>query len=193
MILPCCYLAPVSHYSAFYRADEVRLEVCDHFSKQTLRNRCVIAGPDGPLPLTIPLVKPQNPHCPISEIRISDHGNWRHLHWNALKSAYGQSPFFEYYEEDFRPFYEPDWEFLVDYNLDLLQCVCQLIDIQSSLRVTETYQASPSDVKDLRFPAVFPYRPTPYYQVFSQREGFLPDLSIVDMLFCLGPESILYL
>ena len=117
----------------------------------------------------------------------------RHLHWNALKSAYGQSPFFEYYEDDFRPFYEPDWEYLVDYNRDLLQCVCRLIDIQPSLRVTEAYESSPSDVTDLRYPAVFPYSPKPYYQVFSQREGFLPDLSIVDMLFCMGPESILYL
>ena len=193
ILVSTSYLAPVSYFSALNAASTVFIEHQEHYVKQTFRNRCVIAGPDGPLPLTVPVVKPQDPHCPICEIRISDHGNWRHLHWNALKSAYGQSPFFEYYEDDFRPFYEPDWEYLVDYNRDLLQCVCRLIDIQPSLRVTEAYESSPSDVTDLRFPAVFPYSPKPYYQVFSQREGFLPDLSIVDMLFCMGPESILYL
>ena len=193
ILVSTSYLAPVSYFSALNAASTVFIEHQEHYVKQTFRNRCVIAGPDGPLPLTVPVVKPQDPHCPICEIRISDHGNWRHLHWNALKSAYGQSPFFEYYEDDFRPFYEPDWEYLVDYNRDLLQCVCRLIDIQPYLRVTEAYEASPSDVTDLRFPAVFPYSPNPYYQVFSQREGFLPDLSIVDMLFCMGPESILYL
>jgi len=193
ILVSSSYLAPVSYYSALYGASEVYVEHQEHYVKQTFRNRCMIAGPDGPLPLTIPVVKPENPRCPISQIRISDHGNWRHLHWNALKSAYGQSPFFEFYEDDFRPFYQPDWEFLVDFNRDLLQLVCRLIDIQPTLRSTEIYQANPSGIRDLRFPAEFPYSPRPYYQVFAQRHGFLPDLSIVDLLFCMGPESILYL
>ncbi len=193
ILVSSSYLAPISYYSALYGASSVFIEHQEHYVKQTFRNRCLIAGPDGPLPLTIPVVKPNNPHCPISQIRISDHGNWRHLHWNALKSAYGQSPFFEFYEDDFRPFYEPDWEYLVDYNLDLLQLVCRLIDFQPTIRVTEVYQSAPVDVSDLRFPAQFPSLMRPYYQVFAQRQGFLPDLSIVDLLFCMGPESILYL
>ena len=95
MVLPCCYLAPVSHYSAYYRADEVRLEVCDHFTKQTLRNRCWIDSPNGALALTIPVVKTEG-KTPMRDVRISDHGNWRHQHWVALESSYRQSPFFEY-------------------------------------------------------------------------------------------------
>ena len=128
MILPCCYLAPVSHYSALFRAKEgVLLEVNDHYRKQTFRNRCLIDSPQGALALSIPVVKPE-PHALMRDIRISDHGNWRHLHWNALQSSYRQSPFFEYYADDFAPFYEKKWEFLADFNEDLLRLTCFLLE-----------------------------------------------------------------
>ena len=164
MLLPCCYLAPILHYSAYYRADEVRLEVCDHFTKQTLRNRCWIDSPNGPLALTIPVVKTEGKTM-MKDIRISDHGNWRHQHWIALESSYRQSPFFEYYADDFAPFYEKKWDFLLDFNEELMAMVASLLDIEAR----------------------------PYYQVFAQKHGFLPDLSIVDLLFNQGPEGVLWL
>ena len=92
--------------------------------KQTYRNRCTIAVPDGELALSIPTVKPNTLKCPMRDIRISDHGNWRHLHWNAIESAYNHTPFFEYYKDDFRPFYEKKYEFLVDFNEELCHLVC---------------------------------------------------------------------
>ena len=187
MVLPCCYLAPVSHYSAYYRADEVRLEVCDHFTKQTLRNRCWIDSPNGALALTIPVVKTEGKTA-MKDIRISDHGNWRHQHWVALESSYRQSPFFEYYADDFAPFYEKKWEFLADYNEELMALVASLLDIQKSVSRTITYEANGANGS---------YGPNgtarPYYQVFAHRHGFLPDLSIVDLLFNLGPEGVLWL
>lgn len=185
ILLPTAYLAPVSYYTALNRADEACIEVWEHYVKQTVRNRCVIAGPDGMIPLSIPVVKPK-PGQPIREIRISDHGNWRHLHWRALQSAYGNSPFFEYYEDDFRPFYQPNWEFLVDYNRDLMKMVCQLLDIEPKVGETQCFQTVPS----LSFPD---FNPRSYYQVFAARHGFIPDLSVVDLLFNMGPESVLYL
>lgn len=186
LLLPTAYLAPISYYSALYKADEACIEVWEHYVKQTVRNRCTIAGPDGPISLSIPVVKASRPSEPICETRISDHGNWRHLHWRALQSAYGNSPFFEYYEDDFHRFYQPDWEFLTDYNRELMMLVCQLLDIEPRIGCTTRFQAVPS----LDFQGV---APRPYYQVFSQRHGFISNLSIVDLLFNMGPESVLYL
>ena len=185
MLLPCCYLSPISHYSAFFHADEVRLEVCDHFTKQTLRNRCWIDSPSGALALTIPVVKEEG-KTPLRDIRISEHGNWRHRHWVALESSYRQSPFFEYYADDFAPFYEKKWTFLADFNEDLMSLITSLLDIQKPISRTSTYEGD-------AFNQLPDFTPKPYYQMFAQRHGFLPDLSIVDLLFNQGPEGVLWL
>ena len=200
MLLPCCYLAPISHYSAYYRADEVRLEVCDNFSKQTLRNRCWIDSPSGALALTIPVVKTEGKTM-MRDIRISDHGNWRHQHWMALESSYRQSPFFEYYADEFAPFYVKRWDFLADFNEELMALVASLLDIQKP--VTRTIDPLPKPLSlygeglkrssPLRGGVREGLESSPYYQVFASRHGFLPDLSIVDLLFNQGPEGVLWL
>lgn len=204
VLLSTAYLAPVQYYTKLYAYPEVMIEQMDHYVKQTYRNRCVIAAPDGPLALTIPTVKPDTEKCPLRDIRISDHGNWRHLHWNALCSAYNHTPYFEYYRDDFAPFYEQKrYTFLVDYNEALMQLVCSLIDLTPQLSRTTSYlPESPAGVVDFR-ELIHPkratseadptFRPATYYQVFQERLGFLPNLSIVDLLFNMGPESLLVL
>ena len=203
-LIGCAYLAPIAFYRCLRDYDQVAVECCDTYQKQTYRNRCVIASPNGPQALTVPIVKPTPGHNRMRDIRISDHGNWRHLHWNALQTAYRNSPFFEYYADDFAPFYERKWEFLVDYNEALRLLVCQLIDIEPKVSLTDNYQTDAADLDDFRplldpntqylIPNTqHPIPPRPYYQVFAQRHGFLPDLSIVDLLFNMGPESVLYL
>ena len=203
VLLPCCYLAPVSHYSAYYRADEVQLEVCDHFVKQTLRNRCYIDSPNGALALTVPVVKTEGKTL-MRDVRISDHGNWRHQHWVALESSYRQSPFFEYYADDFAPFYEKKWEFLADYNEELMALVASLLDIQKTVTRTDSRPTPDPSQPSLKGREFSPFKGelegvlegwsgSSYYQVFASRHGFLPDLSIVDLLFNLGPEGVLWL
>lgn len=202
VLLSSAYLAPVQYYAWMLAADEVILEQYDHYLKQTYRNRCIIAAADGPLSLTVPIIKPENEKCPMKDIRISDHGNWRHLHWNALKSAYRMSPFWEYYEDDFRPFYEQKWEFLMDYNQALQEKVCELIDFTPNITRTEAFiSLSEAGIQDLR-DVIHPKREMttdgkfqviPYYQVFKERQGFLPNMSIMDLLMNMGPESILIL
>lgn len=202
VLLSSAYLAPVQYYAWMLAADEVILEQYDHYLKQTYRNRCIIAAADGPLSLTIPIIKPENEKCPMKDIRISDHGNWRHLHWNALKSAYRMSPFWEYYEDDFRPFYERKWEFLMDYNQELQEKVCELIDMNPTITRTEAFLSHPEgEMKDLRevihpkkdFALDGKFEVNPYYQVFKERYGFLPNMSIMDLLMNMGPESLLIL
>lgn len=200
--LTTAYWAPVQYYTKLFRYPRVVTEQFDHYTKQTYRNRCVIAAPDGPLALTVPTVKYEGLKCPMKDIRISDHGNWRHLHWNALESAYRNSPFFEYYADDFRPFYEKKWDFLLDFNLAIQDMVCRLIDLQPQMSRSDQFlDENCGPAEDCRFliqPRVLAeqdahFRAVPYYQVFAERNGFLPNLSIADLLFNMGPESLLVL
>lgn len=203
--LTSAYLAPVQYYTKLLSYDKIFVEQHDHYLKQTYRNRCTIATPDGELALSIPIVKPNSPKCPMKDICISDHGNWQHLHWNALESAYNHTPFFEYYKDDFRPFYERKIRFLADFNEELCQLICSLIDIdiEAKMQRTTSYQtcfaANEEDFRERIHPKKDfhtedqQFRAVPYYQVFQERLGFLPNLSIVDLLFNMGPESLLVL
>ena len=216
-LLSTTYFGPVQWYQKLYRHDEVEIEQWENFQKQTYRNRCLIATTQGVQALTVPVERQFTVNCKpstvnyIKDIRISDHGNWRHLHWNALMSAYGESPFFEYYQDDIRPFFEYRWEFLLDFNEAIRLKICELLDIQPNVSFTEAWMplsedsdfsenSDYSELSDFR-QAINPKHPIPdpdfeakpYYQVYQQKNGFLPNLSILDLLFNMGPESIFYL
>ena len=191
------YLGPVQQYSKMFHFPEVRIETSENYLKQSYRNRCIIAGANGLLPLSVPIVKPDTLKCLTKDIRISDHGNWRHLHWNAIVSAYNSTPFFEYYEDDFAPFYEKKYEFLFDFNEELRMLICQLLDIQPQIQYTTSFEADVendfrwiSPKQDIADPS---FLLKPYYQVFQDKHGFLPNLSIIDLLFNTGNEGILVL
>ena len=198
VLLSTTYFGPVQWYQKLHRADAVLMEQWESFQKQTYRNRCLIATTNGVQALTVPVERGSS--SLIRDMRISDHGNWRHLHWMALQSAYGESPFFEYYQDDIRPFFEKRWDYLMDYNEAICKKMCELIDIQPKIDRTIEFVLEPSDVIDMRA-AINPKRPAPdadftpkpYYQVYTQKHGFLPNLSVLDLLFNMGPESIFYL
>ena len=198
--LSTAYLPPVQWFAKLLEYETVYVEQYENYQKQTYRNRCVIAGPNGPISLTVPIEKPDTLKCLTKDIRISDHGNWRHLHWNALESAYNQTPYFEYLKDDLRPFFEKPFSFLMDFNEQLVALICELIDMQPKIERTTDYVAmrEDADFRDSISPkrdwqADKEFKVVPYYQVFQQKLGFLPNLSIVDLLFNMGPESLLVL
>ena len=204
MLLSTTYFGPVQWYQKLLRSDRVLIERHETFLKQTYRNRCLIATTQGVQALTVPVEKPVDNGTPyyIKDLRISDHGNWRHLHWNALQSAYGESPFFEYYQDDIRPFFEERWTYLVDFNEAIRQKMCELIDYLPNVTYSNTYiaDAQMAGIADFRAaihtknPAQEDdFTPKTYYQVYQMKHGFLKNLSILDLLFNMGPESVFYL
>ncbi len=198
MLLATAYLPPVQYLTKML-CGSVLVEQWESFHKQTYRNRCVIDSPGGPLMLTVPVEHPSDGSRLVRDLRISDHGNWRHLHWQALTSSYSNSPFFEFYQDDFRPFYERKWTFLLDFNEAVLHTCCELIGIAPRIVRTDHFEKdAPDDCRSLLSPKVSieadpAFRPAPYWQVFAHRHGFLSNLSIADLLFCMGPEAILVL
>jgi hypothetical protein len=197
------YFGPIQWYQKLYRYDHCLIEQYDSFQKQTYRNRCVIATANGVQALTVP-VEHSDDKVLTKDLRISDHNQWRRVHWNALQSAYSESPFFEYYADDLHPFFEKKYEFLLDFNEAIRQKVCELIDIHPNVEYTSEYtsdiQHQTSDITDFR-EVINAKHPQPdaefnaktYWQVFQHKHGFLPNLSILDLLFNMGPESIFYL
>ena len=202
-LLQTTYFGPVQWYQKLHRYDCCCIEQHDSFQKQTYRNRCVIATANGLQVLTVPVeheISDRQEALKTRDLRISDHNQWRRVHWNALQSAYSESPFFDYYADDIRPFFEKKYTFLLDFNEEIRQTVCALIDIQPNVVYSFEYQAAGPESKDFRdvIHAKHPqpdadFTPRPYWQVFGRRHGFQPNLSILDLLFCMGPESIFYL
>lgn len=196
-LLQTTYFGPVQWYQKLRRYDQCLIEQYDSYQKQTFRNRCVIATANGMQALTVP-VEHGEEKILLKDLRISDHNQWRRVHWNALQSAYSESPFFEYYVDDIRPFFEQKYEFLIDFNETIRQKICELIDFQPKVTYTTNFlndhDADFREVISAKHPLPDPdFQPKRYWQVFQHKHGFLPNLSILDLLFCMGPESIFYL
>lgn len=201
-LLASTYFGPIQWYQKLANYDNILMEVNDSYRKQTYRNRCIIATTAGLQTLSVPIERQSDPKARMKDIRISNHGNWRHLHWNALMSAYGESPFFFYYADNLRPFFEKRWDHLLDFNMEICHAVCDMLDLNPNIRLTEAYVPATSlrDVQDFRdsidpkHPGVdTEFEPRRYWQVYERKIGFRPNLSILDLLFNMGPEGIFYL
>ena len=178
------------------------IDACENYIKQTSRNRCEIATANGKQTLSVPVSIPPSFRrgmgrgCSIREVLVSEHGNWRHQHWEALKSAYGMSPFFDYYQDDIRPFFDEEvfkannWQRLFDYNLAIMRKMLDLIGVKKEIKLTSLPPTPQQGGRVVHVPVNVPVH---YYQTFQKRHGFIPNLSILDLLFNEGPEAILYL
>ena len=175
----------------------------EHYQKGSYRNRMHIAGANGLQRLSIPLKKGKNQQLSIREVEISYEENWQHQHWQSIRSAYGKAPFFEHYAPEIEPLYQQAEAHLFDWNLKCLEILVELIDLEVTFRQSDRYyKVVPEGWVDYRNQVhPKPHRqasgllppPAVYPQLFEEKNGFLPNLSILDLIFCLGPQSLLYI
>ncbi len=198
-LLSTAYWAPVQYYSKLIHSTIILVEQHENYLKQTYRNRCRIATANGVQDLTIPVLKTHGEKMPIRDVRIDYSEQWQHNHWRAIVTAYRSSPFFEYYADDFRPFYEHKETFLFDLNDKIFRLAIELIGLRRTIDYTGNFIAVPADVVDNRY-TITPkaaqalpdstFKPQTYYQVFAPVNGFAANLSILDLLCNEGPNAL---
>ena len=198
-IFPLFYLPPVSYFSALNAQNyEFLLEKEEHFPKQTFRNRTRVYSPNGPLDLFLPVIKGSKYHTKMKDVRISYDFKWQRLHWLSLESCYRNSPYFEFYEDGLAPFFQKKYDFLFEYNLEILEWIFKQLKKSPELHFTSVYEKDIPAELDFRNKIQFKSAeliepPKAYTQVFGERHGFLPNMSIVDLLFNQGPQAKHYL
>jgi len=195
------YFPNLGHFIALWNADEVLLEINDHFRKQTYRNRMYFLGAGGKQMLSVPVRHSKTiAQRPTREVEISNDRDWQHHHWKSLETAYRSSPYFEFYEDDLAPLFERPYQKLIDLNIATIRKIFELLGKDFHFRyTTEWHPEAPAGFLDLRYladaknPHAYIGELTPYTQVFAGRHDFIPDLSILDLLFMEGPAASTYL
>ena len=196
LILPTAYFPSIFQFSFLTQADQYLIEKEEHFKKQSYRSRCEIYGANGKLSLIVPLKRWRN-HTKTELIEVSYEENWQNLHWRSIQSAYRASPYFEFYEEEIEPLVFNKQENLIERNLFIEDQLKSILGINSQAKFTESYKVSDPDWRERIHPKnknIFSNETFPeYIQVFKEKKGFIPNLSILDLLFNLGPNSKQYL
>ncbi|MDM1296631.1 WbqC family protein [Sphingobacterium sp. N143] len=199
LLLPACYLPPVSYFHIIQEnSSPLVIEQYEHFQKQSYRTRARIASANGTQDLIVPIQHGNKDRVPMKDIRISYEFDWQRLHWLSIQTAYRSSAYFEYYEDDFVRFYREKFEYLLDFNVAQLELLLKSIKLKRTITLTAEYNGADEHMVDYR-ERIHPKKaslldsPKEYYQVFSDKNGFYPDLSIIDLLFNQGPQSKSYL
>ncbi len=199
-VLTTAYLPPVDYFRVIAQSSSVKIEQHENYQKQSYRNRCYILSANGPLSLNIPVDRTFGCSLPIRDVRIDYSREWQKLHWRAIVSAYRSSPYFEHYCCLLEPFYTKKELFLFDYNCELLETICGVIDSRIKTGLTECFQRH-YNLNDYRY-SIHPKRESPlnfnnekgrYFQVFAHKFGFIQNLSIIDLLFNEGPLTAGYI
>lgn len=200
ILLTTAYLGPLQYYSKVSQAEKVYIEQYDSYIKQTYRNRCRILGANGPLDLIIPIVKNSGVKTLVKDVQIEYTTAWQKKHWKTIVSAYNSSPFFEYYSDDFAPLFENEHKYLIDLNQELNELIVDLLELDAEFQLSTDYEKSFKG-RDYRqtittkkgWEQDSEYKSIPYTQTFAEKFGFTDNLSIIDLLFNVGPESVLLL
>ena len=197
MLLHPTYFPNIAHFSAIVKDKTVCFEVCDNYQKQTFRNRTEIYGANGKLTLSVPVSYTQKHRQQTKDVLISDTDNWQLLHLKSLESAYRMSPFFEFYIDELKPIFKEKFTYLLDVNLKCFELLCNALEITNSYSLTKTFEVSNDNQKDNRYlvnskkDKDFSFNK--YTQVFTEKHGYLSNLSILDLLFNEGPNTVNYL
>ncbi len=203
VLLPTAYLPPLEYFVVLCHHETGYVELHETWVRQSWRNRCRIISANGPLNLVLPVSRPNGNHTKTKDVLVSHHEDWQKQHWQSIRSAYGNAPFYFFYKELLEPFYRAKPEkYLWEFNDKLLKSILNEIQLPVKLDFTKGFRKDPGTMTDLRTEL------TPkshrrkkmlvnnwksYYQIFEDRHGFIPNLSIIDLLFHVGPDALSYL
>lgn len=197
ILLHPTYFPSIAQCVAMVQAKKVIFEVCDNYQKQTYRNRMNLYGAQGRLPLTVPVIYSQKNRQLYKDIPISNDEKWQDIHWKSIQSAYSSSPFFEFYEHDLAPIFNEEATQLMDFNFRCLNTVLECLQHELKFETSNEFELNPINKTDYRY--LVDHRKeieqqlNPYVQVFDDKHGFIPNLSILDLIFNEGPNALLYL
>lgn len=201
MVFPALYNGPINYYARLVQQEELVLEQHDGYIKQSYRNRCRIMGPNGVIALSIPVIHKHGVKSELKDIQIDYDASWNKIHWKSLVASYASSPFFEYLADELAPFYEKKFTFLIDLNIQLTEFSLEQLGKNLRIRRSEEFKEILDD-QDPRY-FIHPkkdqadldpgFQPEAYHQVFSDRLGFQSNLSILDLIFNMGPDALSYL
>ena len=196
LLLSTAYLPPASYFRLIRDAEKVFIEQEENYLKQTYRNRCLLLSSNGVLGLTVPVIKGDRLKAPVKDIRIDYSKRWQQVHTGAITAAYGRSPYFLYYSESIFSILHKKTIFLIDLNHELLQECLDILGINKCISYTSSYEPAGLKPWDYRY-SISPkkeqlFSSKPYIQVFAEA-GFVPGLSIIDLIFNLGPDAVTYL
>lgn len=191
------YFPNVAHFVAIVKAKKVTFEVCDNFQKQTYRNRTYIYGANGNLQLSVPIIHSHKNRQLTKDVKIYNEDKWQLNHWKSLESAYRTSPYFEFYEDEFKPLFSNKATHILDFNLKCLEVVFDCLQLEIPIDYTTVYEKTPEKNSDYRYLANARTKQeillNPYTQVFNSKHGYINNLSILDLLFNEGTNALSYL
>lgn len=197
VVLSTAYLGPIPYYQEIAGADKIFIEQYDHYHKQTYRNRCTLLAANGPISLSVPVIKASGTKTLVKDMLVDQATRWQQVHWRSICSAYNSSPFFEYYRDDFEPLFHKNWKYLIDLNASLMQLVFDALQwVKPVVELTSDYLHHWNDADDYRDyfspkkkadskDAALKY----YTQTFAGVSDFVPGLSIIDLLYNMGPRA----
>lgn len=197
LLIESQYFPNLFFYKTLIEHGNLLVEKHEHYQKLSFRNRCYIAGPNGSILLSVPLARGKNQRTVMKDVKISNEERWQGQHWKTLVSAYRRSPYFEYYEEDLGRLYEQPVEYLMDWNERCFEWANKVIGYEPAISYTTEYQknytdTAITDARDTMVPGTELEKNdlVAYTQVFQERVGFLPNLSILDLIFCEGKRGL---
>jgi hypothetical protein len=199
LIIESQYFPPVIYYKISYNLTNMLFEQCETYQKMSFRNRCQIAGSEGIIDLSIPLAGGRDQKRLTREVRVAEGWRWQAQHWKTIVSCYNRSPWFEYYRDGLEALFQRRVDFLIDWNLLCFEWSLRALGMSKTVALTERYQErySPEEGIDWRGKIVPKHRgewpAMAYRQVFEERTGFIPNLSVLDLLFCEGKEAVKYI